>query len=135
VHPKLANDPSEELAHGGGELAVVGGVTDPVSVVARRNRRDHTGRSKTNAEQPALALGNHLELDRRLVQARLELLELAQRRPLRLADGLAGGLDLQPRAFVHHRGSFCDAGRFLKARFLGRNRARSVVTAALASCA
>ena len=60
------------------------------------NRRDHTGRRVADAEQPALALCHHLELDGALVEPGIQPLELAQRRPLRLADGLARRLDAQP---------------------------------------
>ena len=54
---------------------------------------DDVRRSETDAEQPALAFGDDLELHAVAIEARNELLELAQRGPLRLADGLAGRLD------------------------------------------
>src|SRR5439155_24657784 len=131
MHADLADDSPEELPHIGGKLALVdhlgATITVPIPVAFRRYRRNHAGRSKTDTEQAALALGDHLELDRRLVEPGLELLELAQRRPLRLADGLPRGFDLEQPALAHHCGSLCDACSFLKLPFLRRNRTRSVV--------
>src|SRR6266566_58625 len=68
MHPDLANDAIEELADGGGKLALVDSLADFIRIVVRSNRRDHAGRSKTHTEQAALALGDDLELDRRLVE-------------------------------------------------------------------
>ena len=70
------------------------------------DRRQHSGRCIADAEQPALALGEHLELDGRLVEPGRELLELPKRLPLRLADGLAGRLDLELAAHRPPRGFF-----------------------------
>ena len=64
---------------------------------------DDAGRREADAQKAALALGDHLEPHRGLVDARPQLLELAQRGPLGLADGLAGRLDLQRLA---HRLAF-----------------------------
>src|SRR5919202_5051312 len=66
----------------------------------RRLRRlvdgsDHARRRVADAENPPLALGDDLEPNGRLVEPRREPLELSQRGPLRLADRLAGGLDLE----------------------------------------
>ena len=135
VHADLADDPYKELAYGGGKLALVDSLGGRVAIVVRSDRRDHAGRGKTDTEQAALALGDHLELDRRFVEPGLELLELAQRRPLRLADGLPRGFDLEQPALAHHCGSLCDACSFLKLPFFRRNRTRSVVIDGLASCA
>ena len=61
--------------------------------------REHARRRESHAEQPALALGEHLEADRRLGRGPgSKPLELAQRVPLRLADRVAGGLDLEGTA-------------------------------------
>src|SRR5262249_22285927 len=49
----------------------------------------------------ALALGHDLEAHGRLVDARIEPLQLAERLPLRLAHGLSGGLD--PEVVAHLR--------------------------------
>ena len=57
------------------------------------SRRNHPRRRVADAEQAALALAHDLEGDARLVEPRRQPLELAQRLPLRLADGLAGRLD------------------------------------------
>src|SRR5207302_10067248 len=115
MHADLTDDPPEELAHVGGKLALVdhfcGSVAVPVPVAFRRYRRDHASRSKTDTEQAALALGDHLELDRRLVEPGLELFELAQRRPLCLADRLPRRFDLE--LLVHRR------ARFLRLTFRG----------------
>src|SRR5581483_7786905 len=51
----------------------------------------------------ALTLRDDLELHRRLVERGIPLLELAQRRPLRLADGLARRLDRQVGVGAHLR--------------------------------
>jgi hypothetical protein len=51
------------------------------------------GRLVADAEEPALALRDDLEAHRRLVEAGTHPLELPQRSPLRLADGLARHLD------------------------------------------
>src|SRR5581483_9435134 len=57
-----------------------------------------------HAEQPALALGDDLETHRSLVKRGVTRLELAQRGPLRLADGLTGRLDGQiPCRLAHLR--------------------------------
>ena len=50
-----------------------------------------------DAEQAPLSLAQHLEAHRVAVDPGREPLELAERRPLRLADGLAGRLDGRPR--------------------------------------
>ena len=55
--------------------------------------RDHPCRRVADAEQAALALGEDLEADRVAVEPRRQPLELAEGRPLRLADGLARRLD------------------------------------------
>ena len=54
--------------------------------------KDATG---TEQEQAALTLGEDLEVNRSLVEARVAVLELPQRRPLRFADGLARRLDAE----------------------------------------
>ena len=46
---------------------------------SRRDARDHARRRVADSEQPALALGDDLELDRRLVEPGMQPLELAQR--------------------------------------------------------
>ena len=84
------------------QLAQVGSssLSSPAAAGRRRTaaapstRGDHPGRRIADAEQPALALRDDLEADRRLVEPRRQPLELAQRLPLRLADGLARRLDL-----------------------------------------
>src|SRR4029079_15835287 len=55
-------------------------------------RGDHPGRRIADAEQAALALGHDLVPDVRLVDAGRDALEVAQRLPLPLADGLPGRL-------------------------------------------
>src|SRR5207302_9377952 len=52
-------------------------------------------RRVADAEEPTLAFGDHLEPHRRLLEPGIALLELTQRRPLGLADGLARRLDRQ----------------------------------------
>ena len=92
-------DSLEELAQRRRSLALVASARR-----ARRGRsasstrRDHARRRVADAEQAALALGDDLEANRRLVEARVQALELAQRRPLRLADGLARRLDRDARS-------------------------------------
>src|SRR5205814_4981942 len=54
-----------------------------------------------DAEQAALALGDDGELDQVAVECRIAPLELVQRRPARLAHGLARGLD--PDGRLAHR--------------------------------
>ena len=54
-----------------------------------RQMRDHAGRLVADTEDPALAFGDDLELHRGLVEPGIPPLELAQRRPLRLANRLA----------------------------------------------
>ena len=63
--------------------------------------RDHLCRSESDAEQTAFAFGDDLELDRVLVEAGRETLELTKRRPLRLTDRLTGRLDA--KHLVAHR--------------------------------
>ena len=63
-------------------------------VPARPLRRSHDARRRVaDAEQAPLALGQDLEAHGLAVDAGREPLELAERRPLRLADGLARRLD------------------------------------------
>ena len=100
VTPIAVDDPLDEVAHLRGELAVV--VARRASHGLRRDRCDHPGGNVADAEQPALALRDDLEPHGAFVEARLLLLELAQRGPLRLADGLARGLDLE----LHQRRAF-----------------------------
>ena len=59
-----------------------------------RELRDHARGREADAEQAALALRDHLEADLALVEPGEAPLELAERRPLGLADRLAGPLDL-----------------------------------------
>src|SRR5581483_5944317 len=95
-----------------------------VALVDRRRRDgvrgqqgDHARRGIADAEQAALALGDDLELHRGLVQPGMAQLELAQRRPLRLADRLAGRLDghvghrLRAVPFFRRTLRGCPAGR------------------------
>src|SRR5207253_10001002 len=84
------DDSRDELSHLRGELALI--LRDGRRRL-RGDRRDDLCRRETNAEQPSLALRDDLEANRRLVETGLTLLELAQRRPLSLADRLAGSLD------------------------------------------
>ena len=79
---------------------------------------DDPGRRVAHTEQPALALGDDLEPNGALVEPRMELLELAERSPLRLADGLAGRLDLAE--VLHHRLAF----RFFRLHAARRRRRR-----------
>src|SRR5205823_12553650 len=88
-------DPVENLANLAAELAVVLGGWSLGDHRAGVYDRNHARRREADTEQTALALRQHLKADRGLVDPRLELLQLAQRRPLRLADGLAARLDLQ----------------------------------------
>ena len=65
-----------------------------------------TGGRHADAEQPALALGDHLERDRVASKPRKAALELAQRHPLGLADRLALRLDdriSRGKSVVAHR--------------------------------
>ena len=91
------SDPLEQLAEVGREIALVTGRRSRRRFRNRRgvHRRDHTRRRVADAEQAALPLGEHLEAHGRLVETRRELLELTQRMPFRLADGLPGRLDRQ----------------------------------------
>ena len=86
-------DPLDQLAHVRRELARRSRAAARGRRGARVDRCDDAGRRVADAEQAALALGEHLEPHRRLVEPGLEVLELPQRRPLRLADGLARRLD------------------------------------------
>ena len=70
----------------------------------RVHERDHPCGCVPDSEQPALALRDDLEPNRALVEPRMELLELAQRRPLRLAHRLAGRFDLAQ--VLRHRLAF-----------------------------
>src|SRR6185436_19721031 len=65
--------------------------------------RDHVSGCEPDAEQAALALGNDLELHALAIEPGNPLLELTERRPLRLADGLARGLDGDRRLGTHLR--------------------------------
>ena len=69
----------------------------------RLDPREHARRRSAHAEQAALALGQHVEGDRVAVEARVEPLELAHRLPLRLADRLARGFDLEDGVLCAHR--------------------------------
>ena len=91
-------DPLEDLAHAGGQLGL--GVVRLGNRAGLDRSNDACGRVP-DSEQATLTLGDDLELNGGLVELRMELLELAKRRPLRLADGLAGGLDAQ--GFFGHR--------------------------------
>src|SRR5262249_17973262 len=95
-----ADDPVEELPDRGREIALVGGRLGTVRVTVGCDGRDHPRGREAHPEQPPLALGDDLKLDRGLVEPRTELLQLTERRPLGLADRLACGLDLQ---LVAHR--------------------------------
>src|SRR6185436_20288739 len=64
------------------------------------DRGDHPRRRIADAEQAPLSLGDDLELHRGLVEGGMELLELPERGPLRLADRLTCCLDL-PVFFSH----------------------------------
>ena len=80
-----------------------------MSIGARRGfsrvEHGHNTRGRVaNAQQPALALREHLEVDGRLVEPRREPFELAQRMPLRFADGFPSRLDLERLA--HRRARF-----------------------------
>ena len=59
----------------------------------RRDTRDDPRRGEPDAEQPTLSLRDDLELHLLAIEAGNARLELAQRSPLGLADGLAGRLD------------------------------------------
>ena len=85
-------DPLQDLAHAGGQLGL--GVARLGDRAGLDRGNDARGRV-ADAEQAALTFGDDLELNGGLVELRMELLELAKRRPLRLADGLARGLDAQ----------------------------------------
>src|SRR5205807_1405077 len=76
---------------------------------------EHARGRVAHAEQAALTFGDDLEADRRLVEPRLSLFELAKRRPLRLADRLPGRLDLQ----IAHRRAFCFFLRFTRRGWAG----------------
>ena len=97
--PERGGDVLEQLAERGAaaSLSSAGGGSGSHGRVAVGDGREHAGRRVADAEQAALALGEHLEADRGLVERRREALELAQRLPLRLADGLAGRLDRRAR--------------------------------------
>src|SRR6185437_6802649 len=90
--PDRGHDALDQLAHPLLELGLVV-AWRPDRRRARSARGDDTGRRVADAEQAALALGDHLEADARLVEPGHGELEVAQRLPLRLADGLARGLD------------------------------------------
>src|SRR5919198_3968076 len=98
-------NPLEDLADLVGQLAV--------ALVSRRrlsddrggiDRRDYASGRVADPEETSFTLGNDLEANGRLVNAGLELLELTQRRPLRLADGLARCFDL--KSLCHRRAFF-----------------------------
>ena len=61
----------------------------------RRQNCEHVRGRVPDTEQAALTLGEDLEVHRGLVEARVAVLELPQRRPLRFADGLARRLDAE----------------------------------------
>src|SRR5207249_1217610 len=67
------------------------------------DRCQHARRLVPHAEQAALALGQDDELDGVALKRGEAPLELMQRRPAGLADGLAGGLDLDSFVRGHRR--------------------------------
>ena len=102
---QFLDDALDQSAHVRGQLGLLG----------RRARRDgrhgsvgrggdDPRRRVPDAEQAALALGDDLEPDRVPVDPRPLPLELAQRRPLRLADGLSRRFDEQ--ILGHRRARF-----------------------------
>ena len=64
---------------------------------------DDAGRLVADTEDPALPLGDDLELHRSLFEPRIAPLEVAQRCPLRFPDRLAGRLGRQVRELAHLR--------------------------------
>src|ERR671924_1680399 len=138
--PHSERDPRDELAHERCDIALVG---------PRRLLHDHTvaldggddaRRRIADSEQAALALGDDLEPNRALVETRAQALELAQRRPLRLADGLAGGLDAELLAhlaactFLPLALDTPDLAGRLRLRLLHRGRLAPVPTLGLRRC-
>ena len=94
VDAERVGDLFEQRADVGGQIALGdGGDRRRVIDGPLLDHRDDARRRVADTEQSALALREHLEADRGLVEARLPALELAQRRPLRLADGLSRRLD------------------------------------------
>src|SRR6478736_3045764 len=93
AHSDSVHDSGDELPRFCGELRLV----YRLGLLLRRrvggDGRYLFRRREADTEKPALALRHHLEAHGRLVETRLLLLELAQRRPLGLADRLAGCLD------------------------------------------
>src|SRR5262249_26771655 len=65
--------------------------------------RDDVRRREPDPEKASLAFGHHLEVHLFPIEPRYELLELAERGPLRLADRFAGRLDAHD-TLVAHRG-------------------------------
>jgi hypothetical protein len=100
LHADRVENVVEHLAHLGGLLAFLDRLGS--GSLGRVGGRNHPRRRVADAQQPALALGDHLKPNRRLVDPRLELLELAQRCPLRLTNRFARRLDLEAhrRAFL-----------------------------------
>ena len=89
-------------------------VRAPRSPAARReagasSAREDLGGLVADAEQPALALGDDDEADARLVDSGKAPLELPERRPLRLADGLPGCLDVGSAARAFSSGTLIAA--------------------------
>src|SRR4029079_16255098 len=98
-------DPLDDLTGGAclvASLRLGGGLGDRTRC-SRLGGRDHVSGCEPDAEQPALALGNDLELHALAIEPGNPLLEFAERRPLRLADGLARGLDGDRRLSTHLR--------------------------------
>src|SRR4029453_10113819 len=101
AHADPGRDALEQVADVSRELALaVGRCLCRVGV----DLRDDPRRRVAHTEEPAFALRDDLEPNGALVEPRVELLELSQRGPLRLTDGLAGRLDLAE--ILHHRLAF-----------------------------
>src|SRR5262249_21196916 len=76
-----------------GELALDRCLSRRPGFHGRRRSRDDTRRRVADAQETTFSLAHDLEANRALVQIGTTSLELAQRRPLRFADGLARRLD------------------------------------------
>ena len=131
--PSASRMRSSELAHVGGLLALVAGSRS--GAAGRRGRRRSAitrAGAKPTPSRPRSPSETTWKRTAALSSPGLELLELPQRRPLRLADGLAGGLDLRaPRSRSSPRrpSSCASPSARLRGRCGGRRRRASVVRA------